>query len=481
MENKPNIFNIEAEQIVLGALIINNDFYDKIDFIKHIFFYEPAHQIIYDHIKNLISKNLLADSITLKAFFDNDDLLKTIGGSKYLSILLSMGAGIVDIVDYAKIIQDFYKKRCLYNLLKSSFEKIEKNISKITSKKLIDSFRNNLDKIEDNTDFKYNIKPIENILTKRLLEIKLAIDNNETFNKDIIPTGFYDFDKKFNGLTKGELITLAGCSSMGKTTIALQKAINFARKKLNTIFFSLEMKDKSLINKVIANVNKINSQRINYNNVYSSEIEKVNERCNEFLDSTLYIDDTYAIDCNYINKVLKRFIRKKGAIDVIIVDYLQIMQDTYKEKNRVREIGNITNGLKEIAKKFNCVVICLSQLSRNVESRDDKRPILRDLRDSGEIEQISDMVIFAYRHHYYEKRKLSKFDKNKPEERETWEKIKYKLDLIKNDCELLVRKNRNGRCGDIKLHFEGKYSRTIDIDKAKYEKNIKQANIPYQK
>lgn len=458
------LINIEAEQIILGALIINNDFYDSIDFLKTDFFYEITHQKIFEYLNNLLKVGKKADSITLKLFFDNEEIIKKIGGSKYLSVILGIGAGIVDIIDYAKLLQDLFKKRKLLEICQNFNTKIQKQFNKIKSLDLIEDFKSELDKIEDIAGFNHNLKNIQYPIFERLKEIKKSIQNNEFYNKDIVKTGFFDFDKKFNGLTKGELTIIAGCSSMGKTTLALQMALNFIKQKLNTLFFSLEMNSKSISNKILANQNKINSKRINVNNIYNQEIDNVIENSNLFNKSSLFVDDTYAINCNHITKLIKRFEREKGKVDVIIVDYLQIMTCEKEEKNRVREIGKITNGLKEIAKKFNCVVICLSQLSRSVEMRDDKRPILRDLRDSGEIEQIADMVMFVYRHYYYEKRKLSKFDKNKPEEKETYNKIKNKLDTIKNELDILVRKNRNGGCGDIKLHFDARFSKIINPD-----------------
>jgi len=489
-----NLYNLKAEQIVLGSIILNNEFFGKVDFLQDYYFYDIAHQEIFKHLKELLIAEKTADSITLKGFFNStienifdysaEELIqieskkkKRQKGLNYLGFLLSMGAGIVDIgivdiSDYAKMIEDLYKKKEMFKICNEFKLTILNQVSKIKANDLIENLRLGLDKIEDKSGFEYNIKSTLDILGERYFEIKTAVENNEIFNKDIIQTGFFDFDKNHNGLPKKELTILAGRPSIGKTTIALQVALNVATKGQNCIFFSLETSNKQIANKILSNRCEINSIRLNHNNIFNDELTKIKNNCKKFEKTNLFIDDTYGINCNYIKKCLKRFKRKNKKIDLIIVDYLQIMKDNIniKDSNRVHEIGRITNGLKEIAKEFDCAVLCLCQLSRAVENRDDKRPTLIDLRDSGEIEQIADIVIFCYRDYYYKYRQLSKFNQNN--EKESFNSLKSYLDTIKNDCELLIRKYRNGICGDIKLNFIPKFNLVDDIDKRNYK-------IPY--
>ena len=249
-----NLYNIKAEQIVLGVLILDNNHFDNVDFLQAEYFYEPIHQIIFAHLIELKKVEKKFDSITLKSFFSKDieemfeysaeerrnlevKNKKKRKGLNYLSELISYGAGIVDIIDYAKIIQDLFKKRELMNLCKNFYNHTKNKVAKIKANDLIEKLRKDIDKIEDKTGFEYNIKSTFEITTERYFELKTAIDEKKTFNENILKTGFYDFDEKFNGLTKKELVILAGCTSMGKTTVANQIAMNVAEAGFNSIFF----------------------------------------------------------------------------------------------------------------------------------------------------------------------------------------------------------------------------------------------------
>jgi len=453
-----NLYNIEAEQTVLGVIILNNEYFDSInEIIKKESFYEPIHSVIYEHIVYVLKeKKTVLDSITLKIFFNTNETLKSIGGDKYLSILLSMGAGIVDIKDYAKLINDLYRKRRLILLGEKIVNSIYKN-SKISADKIIEDTENSIENIQKETEIKLNIKEDIKIANEEIYEIGLALKDPNYFNKDLIKTGFKDFDNKFNGLKKGELVILAARPSMGKSSLSLQIALNFIQQDKNVIFFSLEMSEKELQTKIFANISRINSEKIEKRQLSEEEFETIFLKSDEFLkDKNFFIDDTCAVNCNYIEKISRRIQRLKGEIDLIIVDYLQIMD--YPKENEVKELGSIVVSLKNISKKFNCAILCLSQLNRSVELREDKRPFLNDLRGSGNIEETANMVIFCYRNSYYLQKELSKFDiydiSTEFERKETM----ARYDLVKNDLELLVRKNRRGQTGDCMLYFDPRFS-----------------------
>jgi len=474
---KPNLFNVEAEQIVLGTIIINNEYLGKvIEILKKEYFYEPAHQVIFEHIIHTTQRaNLVADSITLKTFFDHDDLLKTIGGSKYLSILLSMGAGIVDIVDYAKMIQDLALKRKLVFIGEEIVTDAYKKSTKVSAREQLKIANEKLFELENENGIEIKTQHIVNFIIKEINDLEISMKDITYKTKRYIKTGFYDFDKKFKGFKRGELILLAGRPAMGKSTLAINIIKNIIIKDYNTLFFSLEMSSSEISTKLLANCSRINSEDIEQGNINNETFEKIITSYEQTLNNKfLLINDKPNIDCNCIKNSLKKFKRDEKTIDFIVIDYLQIMFRKNKQ-NANRELGSIMNNLKTIAKEFNIPILILSQLNRGVENRENKRPFLMDIRDSGEIEQIANMIIFCFREAYYLENDLKRFNKNSKDRKEitSYEIAKSKYNVCKNKIELLVRKNRRGRTGDCILNYEPEYSLVNNITNQQYDDHFR--------
>jgi len=461
-DKKPNLFNIVAEQVVLGTIILNNNYLFKVsEFLTKEHFYEPAHQIIFEHIIYITKRaNIVADSITLKSFFDNDEFLKTIGGSKYLSILLSMGAGIVDIENYSFMIIDLFKKRLLISLGEKIINEVYEKASLLTSDSIIENTAQDLNNLQDDAGFEKKTKHLNHSISDELVEIEETMKDKNYRSKNYIKTGYYDFDNKFKGFKRGELIILAGRPAMGKSTISLNIASNIALNDYHVIFFSLEMKASELATKILANCTKINSEEIETGKITKKQFKNMGTSYISLLSKKkFYINDKSDTNCNYIKNILNRAKRIDNPVDFIVVDYLQLMEGkTHKNMNKNHEIGAIMKNLLKIAKDFNCVVLCLSQLSRAIESRDDKRPRLQDLRDSGNIEQIANMVIGCYREVYYLEKELESLDEENEDEKISYNNLISKIQKKENDLELLIRKNRRGKTGKTVLYYKPEFS-----------------------
>jgi replicative DNA helicase len=480
------LYSQEIEELLLCGLIRNNEYYDFIDFLKPEHFYFEQTEIIFDFISKKIKNNEKVNYILLKDFFECEiektfqddytvqDYVKMEENSKkkekglvYLNRICYKEVIIFveEIKDYALKIRDFYKKRHLKEFLESSLIEVAKSK---TSEHIIKDLNLNIDLLEDKTDNKYSIEPIQKIAKEKIEEIKDCLSKTDKTNENILKTGFLDFDGKFGGLDKKELVILAGRPSMGKSSLSLQIALNVASNGNNVIMFSVEMSKNQITNKAISNKSKVNSQKINRNKIFSEQLGKIKENFNK-IPKTFYINDDSCLTCNMIEKNLKRFTRINKKIDLIVVDYLQLLspnESKNKNFNLVQQIGLMTKQLKSIAKKFNCVVLLLSQLSRALEDRPNKRPVLRDLRDSGKIEEDADIVLFCYREYYYKERKLPVYEERRDKKimtEEEFNRYKSGLDYIKYDFELIMAKNRNDGIGTVKLHFKPEYSQFTDI------------------
>jgi replicative DNA helicase len=334
---------------------------------------------------------------------------------------------------------------------------------------------NNLYLLEDSIDeYKNNIKDVTTLINERFNEYLFLRERNNTFENDInnnednpsnpnniygdsiIKTGFEAFDKHFYGLAKKNLIILGGRPSMGKSTLALQIALNVAKQGKTVLYFSQEMTNTENINKILANRSGIDSRYFTYGIPNDETLEKtariiVNAGIGNY---KLYLDDKAKIDINYITRIYNRLKLRVTTIDLIIVDHLQITEDIKKNFSKIDKYGNITTDLKSFAKDNNCIVLCLSQLNRKSEEREGNIPELSDLRESGDIEQNADQVIFINRQSYYLERKLQSLSK----EDSSYEKILSILSKVKNQAKLYLKKNRNGILGDITLYFNPKCS-----------------------
>lgn len=475
---RPNLFNIEAEQSVLGTIILNNDYLGKVnDILKSEDFYEFAHQKIYDYIiQTTLRSNLVADSITLKTFFENSEEIKNIGGSNYLSILLNAGTGIIDIVDYARIIKDLALKRHLVLIGEEIINNSYKNSSNIKAQSLIEEAEGELFNLSYSGENNKTFVGIVNPLAETVNKTRLAIERDGNISG--IPTDYIDMDRLLGGFQSGDLIIIAARPSMGKSALAINFAYNAAKffdteykdgktkEKKSVGFFSLEMPADQIASRILSRETGINATRFRTGEIEKEDFDKIVKKADEISKLPFYIDDTPALSIAAIKTRIRRIVRQKN-LGIAFVDYLQLAQGTkaQSKENRVLEIGEITMGLKAIAKEFNIPVVALSQLSRSVEQREDKKPQLSDLRESGTIEQDADIVMFIYREEYYEERK-------KPLDTET-DKIHAwaaKMDKLRNKAEIIIAKHRNGPIGNVVLRFDSALGRFQDYA-GQYDKN----------
>ena len=370
-----------------------------------------------------------------------------------------MGATIVDIQPCLKELKNLYSKREIKRIMEVCNNAIN---SEKNSNEILEDINNNLENLENEaTDYEYEVKNINEILAERVFNIEENIKNNQLNN--YLKTGLIDFDLKFTGIPRKQLTIIGGRSSMGKSTFALQIAKNIS-ENYNVLFFSQEMGFNENADKIIANMNKINSINIRDSKLTKEEINKIKSNCNNNTSKNLYIVEKQGIDSNYIKKTLKRFERKVGKVDLIIVDHLQMTRDSNKSRSRIEELGNITLDFKEIAKEYDCGFILLSQLSRGVEGRESPRPELSDLRESGRIEENADLIMFVYRAEYYIKRDMQGLDKNSNK----YKSLEEELKKYKNKAEIMVKKYRNGACGSIILKFYPEYSLFDDLKGDEY-------------
>ncbi len=448
--------NIEAEQALIGLLLINNGYYGTVNEIlvaEH--FYEPVHQRIYMCIVKLLERGQIATPVVLKAQFDKDPALEDIGGSKYLIQLAQMAVQIVDIREIALLIHDLALKRKLIE--------IGENMVVTAFKPDLDSDANQ--QIEQAEHSLFNLATVGEI-NKSFMPIsspiKEALDMTENAMKRTkhvvgITTGFLDLDNILGGLNNSDLLILAARPSMGKTALAVNIAYNAtlevkAEGDGCVGLFSLEMSSAQLSSRILSMGTGIDSNKIRKGDINEAEFTNLIKRSREIAALPLFLDDTPALSISQIRTRARR-LKRQHNLKLLVVDYLQLLRGMSKRSNesRVQEISEITQGLKAIAKELNIPVIALSQLSRAVEQREDKRPQLSDLRESGSIEQDADVVMFIYRDEYYLMRK-------EPPEEKAAEYAQWQADMeaARNITEILVSKQRNGPVGKVKLRFDGK-------------------------
>ena len=452
--------NIEAEQGILGAILLNNEiFYDISETITVEHFYEPVHRLIYEVIGKIISKGQIATPITLKSFFEVEKNLEEIGGSNYLVRLANSAVSLDYAKNYALIIYNLAVRRGLYELGgKVQHDAIEGSME-IKPEDLIEETEKHLYQISERGTSQNNIQTFQSSVEEAIELAKKAYEKDSSVVG--ISSEFTDLDAKLGGFHPSDLIIIAGRPSMGKTSLATNIAFNIAKnaytaKDMNSsvLFFSLEMSSEQLARRILSEQARISSNDIRRGNLSENDLDNLVSVSKDILEIPLFIDDTPAINIGTLSSRARRLKRKNG-LGAIAVDYLQLLRPnkTTRNESRVLEISEITQGLKALAKELNIPIIALSQLSRQVEQREDKKPQLSDLRESGSIEQDSDVVMFIYREEYY-------LEKNAPSPG-TAEFIEWqqKMDEIHGQADLLIMKQRHGPTGNIKLSFDAKYTR----------------------
>jgi replicative DNA helicase len=457
--------SIEAEQQLLGAILTNNDVYDRVaSIIRSKHFYDPVHARIFDVAAARIAKNNLASPVTLKAFFEDDEGLKELGGPAYLARLAGAAIGAYAVRDYAQMIYDLAVRRELIRLGQDISARARRVETDTDPKEQIVAAEQALYTLSEQGQTESGFQSFLRAVTDAVNVANAAYQREGGLAG--ISTGLIDLDAKLGGLHKSDLIILAGRPSMGKTSLATNIAFNIAKAyRKGTLpdgtegavdggvvgFFSLEMSAEQLAARVLAEASEISSHKIRQGDMDEGEFRRFVEAAKDLEACPLFIDDTAAIPIAQLAARARRLKRTHG-LDVLIVDYLQLVRGT--SDNRVQEIGEISMGLKAIAKELSIPVIALSQLSRQVESRDDKRPQLSDLRESGSIEQDADVVMFVFREEYYVERE--KPGDERLEEMAAWQD---RMSRLHGKAEVIIGKQRHGPIGTVELSFESQFTR----------------------
>ena len=454
--------NIEAEQAVIGSILVSNEIYDEVSIvIDSKKFFDPIHVKIYETIEQLIAKGLLANPITLKNFFENNEGLKELGGQEYLIKITKFSTAAKQAVDYANIVHEMHVRRELIKISESVLNESSTSDISISGEEIIQNTEKSLFDLAERGHFNQSFMKFENALNQTIEMAKSAYQNEEGIVG--VPTGLTDLDSKLGGLHKQDLVIIAGRPSMGKTAlatnIAFYAAKNIEKKgtKSTVAFFSLEMSSEQLSTRILSEQSRIRSNDIRRGKVSEKEFEQFIETSKDIYDLPLYIDETPAITISAISNRSRR-IKRLFGLELIVVDYIQLMRSGRKmEFNRVQEISEITQGLKALAKELDVPVLALSQLSRQVEQRDDKKPQLSDLRESGSIEQDADVVMFVFREAYYQERKEPTVGTMEHAE---WQQ---KMDEISSLAEIMIGKQRHGPTGNVKVEFEAMYTKFKDL------------------
>ena len=459
--------SIEAEQQLLGAILTNNDIYDRVASVigpKH--FYDPVHARIFEIAAARIAKNNLASPVTLKAFMEDDEGLKELGGPAYLVRLAGAAISAFAVRDYAQMIYDLAVRRDLIQLGRDIAAKAAQVDVASEPREQIVEAEQKLYKLAEQGQTESGFQSFLKAVTDAVNVANAAYQRDGGLSG--VSTGLIDMDKKLGGLHPSDLLILAGRPSMGKTWLATNIAFNVAKAyRRGTLhdgtegavdggvvgFYSLEMSAEQLAARILSEAAEIPSHQIRSGDMTETEFRRFVDAAKALEACPLYIDDTPALPISQLAARARRLKRTHG-LDVLIIDYLQLVRGTGKGENRVNEISEITMGLKAIAKELNIPVIALSQLSRQVENREDKRPQLSDLRESGSIEQDADVVMFVFREEYYKERE--KPGDHELDKMAIWQE---EMERLHGRAEVVIGKQRHGPIGTVDLSFEGRYTR----------------------
>ena len=451
--------NIEAEQAVIGSILVSNDIFDEINtIISSINFYDPMHQKIFEAVESLIYKGMLANPITLKNYFkdEKDDL----NIPEYLVKITKFSTSVRQAIEYSKIIYDMFVRRELIKISEQTIDSAKLNDLDTNGQSIIESSERLLFDLAEKGSFNSSLVKFDEAM-KQTIEMASAAYKNEEGIVGV-PTGLRDLDDKLGGLHQSDLIIIAGRPSMGKTSLATNIAFNAAQKlqesgkKSSIAFFSLEMSSEQLSTRIISEQARISSNDIRRGRISDDQFDKFLETSKNISELPLYIDETPAISIAALSNRARR-IKRLFGLDMIVVDYIQLMRGTtFNKDGRVQEISQITQGLKAIAKELSVPVVALSQLSRQVEQRDDHKPQLADLRESGSIEQDADVVMFVYREGYYLQRKEPR---EATVEHAEWQ---AKMNEVAHLAQIIIGKQRHGPIGNVTLEFEERFTKFKD-------------------
>src|SRR6476660_368134 len=464
--------NIEAEQALLGAIVVNNEaFYRVSDFLEPQHFFEPIHQQIYELASNLIRAGKTATPVTLKTFLPTDMDIGGLNASQYLARLAAEATTVINAADYGQNIADLAVRRNLIRIGEDMVNVAFDAPVDFAPREQIEDAERKLYEIAETSRFGSGFQRFAQAITTAVDMAAKAYQRDGKLSG--IATGLHDLDSKMGGLQPSDLIIVAGRPGMGKTALATNIAYNVAKAWQGEVkpdghmvsvnggivgFFSLEMSAEHLATRIIAEQTGIPSNKIRRGGITEADFEKIKDISIELQNLPFYVDETGGLSIAQLAARARRLKRQRG-LDLLVIDYIQLLQGSSKRssENRVQEVTEITTKLKALAKELNVPILALSQLSRQVESREDKRPQLSDLRESGSIEQDADVVMFVYREAYYLKNAEPR-DYNSPEHGE-WQ---AKYEKLRYQAEVIIGKQRHGPTGTVPLHFNGQFTRFGD-------------------
>jgi replicative DNA helicase len=464
--------NIEAEQALLGAILVNNEaFYRVSDFLEPRHFFEPVHQKIFELSSSLVRAGKIASPVTLKTFLPADADVGGLTISQYLARLAAEATTVINAADYGRTIYDLSIRRALILIGEEMVNEAYEAPVDFAPKKQIEDAERKLYEIAESGRYEGGFQRFAQALTTAVDMAARAYQRDGKLSG--LATGLHDLDSKMGGLQSSDLIIVAGRPGMGKTAFATNIAYNVARAWAGEVrpdghtstvnggivgFFSLEMSAEQLATRIVAQETGIPSSTIRRGGITETDFEKIKDVSIELQSLPFFVDETGGLSVGQLAARARRLKRQRG-LDLIVVDYIQLLQGTSRRasENRVQEVTEITTNLKALAKELNVPIVALSQLSRQVENRDDKRPQLSDLRESGSIEQDADVVLFVFREEYY----LS----NKEPRPGTEEYIKWQTEmaLVHGKAEIIIGKQRHGPTGTVALQFEANVTRFGDL------------------
>jgi replicative DNA helicase len=463
--------NIEAEQALLGAILVNNDAYYRVsDFLKAEHFDEALHQQIFKVASDMIRAAKRANPVTIKTFLPADQKVGELSIAQYLARLAAESATIINAEDYARSIYDLSVRRKLISIGEDMVNIAYDAPVDLPPAGQIEDAERRLYEIAETGKYDGGFRDFSTALNTAIDMASAAYQREGGLSG--IATGLHALDSRMGGLQPSDLVIIAGRPGMGKTSLATNIAFNIAHNwrgepaadgSPQTLdggivgFFSLEMSAEQLATRIISEQSEISSSKIRRGEITEAEFEKLSFCAQEMARIPLYIDQTGGVSIAQLAARARRLKRQRG-LDVLIVDYIQLMQGSKRaSENRVQEVTEITTGLKALAKELNVPIVALSQLSRQVESRDDKRPQLSDLRESGSIEQDADVVLFVFREEYYVANREPK------EGTEEWFKWDQQLRETRGKAEVIIAKQRHGPTGSANLGFQAMFTRFTDI------------------
>jgi replicative DNA helicase len=466
--------NIEAEQALLGAILVNNEaLYRVTDFLEPQHFFEPIHQQIYDTSRSLVRSGKLASPITLKTFLPADLDIAGLTLAQYLARLAAEATTIINALDYGRTVYDLAIRRELIQIGEDMVNVAFDAPVDFAPREQIEDAERRLYYLAETGRYGGGFQKFETALTTAVDMAAAAYQRDGKLSG--LATGLTELDTKMGGLQKSDLIIIAGRPGMGKTALATNIAYNVARAWRGEVradghietanggivgFFSLEMSAEQLATRIIAEQTGIPSSNIRRGGIHELDFEKIRDVATELQHLPFFIDETGGLTVAQLAARARRLKRQKG-LDLVVIDYIQLLQGSTRRalEGRVQEVTEITTSLKALAKELNVPVLALSQLSRQVESRDDKRPQLSDLRESGSIEQDADVVMFVYREEYY----LS----NKEPRPGSDEHTKWQLDMaaVHGKAEIIIGKQRHGPTGTVNLQFEASVTRFANLER----------------